>query len=139
MVQKTTITGAAGGQSVTSTAPTTPKPTTTNTHADASTMGGWGTPQVGLLGMARDLQKDLDQMADKADTSTDAGLHYLLTECVLALLRNPQYWVYASSASASERSPEAAEQVHTYSLAHTHKDTHTYTLALLLVRIGLGS
>jgi len=66
--------------------------------------------QVGLLGMARDLQKDLDQMADKADTSTDAGLHYLLTECVLALLRNPEYWVYASSASASERSPEAAEQ-----------------------------
>lgn len=66
--------------------------------------------QVGLLGMARDLQKDLDQIADKADTSTDAGLHYLMTEAVLALLRNPEYWVYACSASASERSPEAAEQ-----------------------------
>jgi hypothetical protein len=73
------------------------------------TLSRW--EQVGLLGMARDLQKDLDQIADKADTSTDAGLHYLMTEAVLALLRNPEYWVYACSASASERSPEAAEQV----------------------------
>ena len=95
--------------------------------------------------MARDLQKDLDQMADKADTSTDAGLHYLLTECVLALLRNPEYWVYASSASASERSPEAAEQVHTHthplclspSLTLTH--AHIHVRALLLVRTRLGS
>lgn len=35
--------------------------------------------QVGLLGLARSLQKDLDRIADKADTSSPEGLHYILT------------------------------------------------------------
>lgn len=34
--------------------------------------------QVGLLGLARGLQKDLDRVARAADTSTPAGLHYVL-------------------------------------------------------------
>jgi len=32
-----------------------------------------------LLGMARSFQKELDQIAKKADTSTPAGLSYVLT------------------------------------------------------------
>ena len=34
--------------------------------------------QVGLLGSARSLQRDLDRIAGKADTSTPAGLHFVL-------------------------------------------------------------
>ena len=52
--------------------------------------------QVGLLGSARDLQKDLNRLANNLDTSTPQGLHYLLTETVLALQRNPQYAVYGA-------------------------------------------
>jgi uncharacterized membrane protein len=32
-----------------------------------------------LLGIARSFQKELDQIAEKADTSTPAGLGYVLT------------------------------------------------------------
>lgn len=35
--------------------------------------------QVGLLGMARTLQQDLDRIAAQADTTTASGLHYVLT------------------------------------------------------------
>lgn len=35
--------------------------------------------QVGLLGMARTLQKDLDRIANQADTTTAEGLHSVLT------------------------------------------------------------
>lgn len=34
--------------------------------------------QVGLLGSARQLQRDLERIADKADTDSPAGLHYIL-------------------------------------------------------------
>jgi uncharacterized membrane protein len=35
--------------------------------------------QVGLLGMGRTLQRDLDRIAGQADTTTAEGLHYVLT------------------------------------------------------------
>ncbi|KAL5980832.1 hypothetical protein ACLOJK_028751 [Asimina triloba] len=35
--------------------------------------------QVGLLGLARSLQKDLDRIAETANTSTSEGLNYVLT------------------------------------------------------------
>ncbi|XP_008681532.1 uncharacterized isoform X1 [Zea mays] len=60
--------------------------------------------QVGLLGMARSFQKELDQIAEKADTSTPAGLSYVLTETTLALLRHPDCCISAySSLSIEER------------------------------------
>ena len=34
--------------------------------------------QVGLLGSARQLQRDLERIAGRADTSSPAGLHYVL-------------------------------------------------------------
>ena len=34
--------------------------------------------QVGLLGSARGLQKDLEKIAGRADTNTPDGLHYVL-------------------------------------------------------------
>jgi hypothetical protein len=41
--------------------------------------------------MARTLQAELDQIAEHADTTTRKGLHYILTEACLALLRHPDY------------------------------------------------
>jgi uncharacterized membrane protein len=37
------------------------------------------TIQVGLLGMGRTLQRDLDKIAGEADTTTAEGLHNVLT------------------------------------------------------------
>ncbi|XVE89838.1 hypothetical protein DITRI_Ditri20bG0026800 [Diplodiscus trichospermus] len=47
--------------------------------------------QVGLLGMGRSLQRDLNRIAGVADTSTSEGLSFVLTETTLALLRHPDY------------------------------------------------
>ncbi|XVF31194.1 hypothetical protein REPUB_Repub16aG0124500 [Reevesia pubescens] len=49
--------------------------------------------QVGLLGMGRSLQKDLNRIAEVADTSTSEGLSFVLTETTLALLRHPDYCI----------------------------------------------
>lgn len=65
--------------------------------------------QIGLLGLARQLQSDLDRIATRADTSTPSGLKYVLEETVLALMRNPDYMVYGGSATMVVRSPEEAE------------------------------
>jgi len=64
--------------------------------------------QVGLLAEARELQADLNTIAQKADTSSTAGLTEVLQESTLALLRHPEYWVYAGSAVQQTRL-EAAE------------------------------
>ena len=53
--------------------------------------------QVGLLASARQLQTDLRRLAGSADTSHAAGLQALLQETTLALLRQPDLWVYANS------------------------------------------
>ena len=52
--------------------------------------------QIGLLASARRLQGDLRQLAATADTSTPTGLQRLLQDVTLALLRNPEYWVYGN-------------------------------------------
>ncbi|KAJ1697356.1 hypothetical protein LUZ63_005868 [Rhynchospora breviuscula] len=66
--------------------------------------------QVGLLGMARSFQRDLDQLAEKADTSTPAGLSYVLTETTLALLRHPDCCISAYSSVDIKRSVEGGEK-----------------------------
>lgn len=65
--------------------------------------------QIGLLGLARQLQPDLDRIAARADTSAPSGLKYVLEETVLALMRNPDYMVYGGSATMVVRGPEEAE------------------------------
>ena len=67
--------------------------------------------QIGLLGLARQLQLDLEDIADAADTSTTEGLHYVLEETVLALLRNPEYCVYGYATSTTVDGPEKAEDM----------------------------
>ncbi|CAI5475412.1 unnamed protein product [Closterium sp. Yama58-4] len=65
--------------------------------------------QVGLLGAARRLQADLERIADRADVTSQDGLHYLLQETILALLRHPDYCVYGFSSSATYRDATAGE------------------------------
>ncbi|XP_042046178.1 uncharacterized protein LOC121792339 [Salvia splendens] len=65
--------------------------------------------QVGLLGLGRSLQKDLNRIAEIADTSTSEGLHYVLTETVLALLRHPDYCISGYSSVDVKRSMEEGE------------------------------
>ncbi|KAL9320357.1 hypothetical protein ACSQ67_012196 [Phaseolus vulgaris] len=65
---------------------------------------------VGLLGMGRTLQKDLNRIAEVADTSTSEGLHYVLTETTLALLRHPDYCISAYSSVDVKRGIEDGEK-----------------------------
>ena len=57
--------------------------------------------QVGLLASAKSLQDDLRSLASSSDTSSSAGLQRLLQETTLALLRQPDLWVYANAESGS--------------------------------------
>lgn len=66
--------------------------------------------QVGLLGMGRTLQRDLNRIAEVADTSTSEGLHYVLTETTLALLRHPDYCISAYSSVDIKRGIEDGEK-----------------------------
>ncbi|KAK3004630.1 hypothetical protein RJ639_019117 [Escallonia herrerae] len=66
--------------------------------------------QVGLLGMARSLQKDLNRIAETADTSTPEGLSYVLTETTLALLRHPDYCISGYSSVDVKRSMDEGEK-----------------------------
>ncbi|OIV95148.1 hypothetical protein TanjilG_21538 [Lupinus angustifolius] len=66
--------------------------------------------QVGLLGMGRSIQKDLNKIAEDADTSSPEGLHYVLTETTLALLRHPDYCISAYSSVDLKRDIEDGEK-----------------------------
>jgi len=52
--------------------------------------------QVGLLATARELQEDLRRLAATANTSDSGGLQKVLQETSLALMRQPDLWVYAN-------------------------------------------
>ncbi|GFQ01321.1 hypothetical protein PHJA_002276000, partial [Phtheirospermum japonicum] len=66
--------------------------------------------KVGLLGLGRSLQKDLNRIAETADTSTSEGLHYVLTETVLALLRHPDYCISTYSSVDIKKSMDEGEK-----------------------------
>jgi len=66
--------------------------------------------QVGLLGLAKALKVDLDSIASKVDTSDPRGLHMLLQETVLALLRNPDYYVYGAATTEQAGDNDDAER-----------------------------
>jgi uncharacterized membrane protein len=57
--------------------------------------------QVGLLASAKALQSDLRQLAARADTSQASGLQRVLQDTTLALLRQPELWVYANAECGS--------------------------------------
>ncbi|BDA41463.1 hypothetical protein COCOBI_02-2430 [Coccomyxa sp. Obi] len=65
--------------------------------------------QVGLLGSARTLQKQLDRIASRADTNSPSGLHYILQETVLQLVRNPEYVQYGATVVSNQRDLDRGE------------------------------
>jgi uncharacterized membrane protein len=77
--------------------------------------------QVGLLANARELQADLDRIAQNADTSSPEGLTQVLQETTLSLLRHPEYWIYAGSTSQQARLESAEAQFNRLALAERSK------------------
>lgn len=77
--------------------------------------------QVGLLANARNLQADLNRIAETADTNSPAGLAQVLQETTLSLLRHPEYWVYASGAAEQSRLEAAETQFNRLALAERSK------------------
>ncbi|KAK8329827.1 hypothetical protein V6Z11_A11G353100 [Gossypium hirsutum] len=66
--------------------------------------------QVGLLGTGRSLQRDLNRIAEVADTSTAEGLGFVLTETSLALLHHPDYCISGYSYVDVKRSMNEGEK-----------------------------
>ncbi|EYU37048.1 hypothetical protein MIMGU_mgv1a018020mg, partial [Erythranthe guttata] len=60
--------------------------------------------QVGLLDLGKSVQRELDGIAETADTSTLKGLHYILTETMVALLRHADCCVFTYSSADVKRS-----------------------------------
>lgn len=79
--------------------------------------------QIGLLAEARYLQDDLNRMALSADTSSAAGLTQVLQEATLSLLRHPEYWQYATTATESTRLLSAEQSFNQLVLAERSKFT----------------
>ncbi len=52
--------------------------------------------QMGLLASAKEIQTDLRQLASNANTSSMEGLKEVLQQTTLALLRQPELWVYGN-------------------------------------------
>ncbi|NRB07946.1 MAG: DUF1517 domain-containing protein [Richelia sp.] len=79
--------------------------------------------QVGLLANARSLQPELNTIAEKADTNTLQGRSEILQEASLALLRHPEYWVYAGSSNKQARLNAAETEFNRFALAERSKFT----------------
>ena len=79
--------------------------------------------QVGLLAEARGLQGELDSLARKANTDTAVGRAQVLQESTLAMLRHPEYWVYAGAESTQTRLEAAEAKFNQFSLAERSKFT----------------
>lgn len=77
--------------------------------------------QVGLLAEARGLQNELNQLAQRADTSSAAGLDLVLQETTLALTRHPEYWAYATSEAQQSRLEAAETQFNRLALTERSK------------------
>ncbi|MGA7935967.1 MAG: DUF1517 domain-containing protein [Kovacikia sp.] len=77
--------------------------------------------QVGLLAEARELQTDLNKLARTADTSSTTGLTHVLQETSLALLRHPEYWVYAGSSVQQARLQSAENEFNRLALSERSK------------------
>ncbi|MEA5567197.1 DUF1517 domain-containing protein [Anabaena sp. UHCC 0399] len=77
--------------------------------------------QVGLLAQARDLQPELNRIAETADTNSPEGRAEVLQETSLALLRHPEYWVYAGAGTQQAKLNAAESQFNRLALAERSK------------------
>jgi uncharacterized membrane protein len=79
--------------------------------------------QVGLLASAGGLKTELNNIAETADTNTNAGRAEVLQEASLALLRHPEYWVYAGGGTQQARLNSAESEFNRLALAERSKFT----------------
>ena len=79
--------------------------------------------QVGMLAGARGLQAELNRIAETADTNTPEGRVEILQEASLALLRHPEYWVYAGGGTKQARLASAEAEFNRLALAERSKFT----------------
>lgn len=77
--------------------------------------------QVGLLAEAKELQKELNDLAQRADTGTSAGRGMVLQEATLALLRHPEYWVYGKTEANVSQMDAAESQFNRFALSERSK------------------
>ncbi|MBE9004418.1 DUF1517 domain-containing protein [Fortiea sp. LEGE XX443] len=77
--------------------------------------------QVGLLAQARNLQPELNKIAEIADTNSPEGRAAVLQETSLALLRHPEYWVYAGGGTQQAKLNSAEGQFNRLALAERSK------------------
>uniref|UniRef100_A0A2P2PJ88 Uncharacterized protein n=1 Tax=Rhizophora mucronata TaxID=61149 RepID=A0A2P2PJ88_RHIMU len=66
--------------------------------------------QVGLLGKASSLQKELNKISKTAETSSSKGWHNILIDTTVALLRHPDYFVSGYSSITSYWRAESVEK-----------------------------
>jgi len=100
--------GFGGGNGGTATAPANPKVTVAKV-------------QVGLLAEAQELQKELNELAQKADTGTPSGRSKVVQEASLSLLRHPEYWVYATGDTNVSRLEQAESEFNRMALSERSK------------------
>ncbi len=79
--------------------------------------------QVGMLASARGLQPELNHIAETADTNSPEGRAEILQEASLALLRHPEYWVYAGGGTHQARLTSAEAEFNRLALAERSKFT----------------
>ncbi len=79
--------------------------------------------QVGLLADARGLQAELNRIAETADTNSPEGRAEVLQETTLALLRHPEYCVYAGGSTQQARLNSAEADFNRLALAERSKFT----------------
>jgi len=79
--------------------------------------------QVGLLAQARELQTELNRLAETADTESPEARAQVLQEASLALLRHPEYWVYAGGNTNQARLNSAEAEFNRLALAERSKFT----------------
>ena len=77
--------------------------------------------QVGLLASARYLQKELNTIAQTADTASPQGQAEVLQESTLALLRHPEYWAYGATESQKAGLASAEAKFNQWALAERSK------------------
>ena len=65
--------------------------------------------QLGLLGSARLVQRDLDKIAMSADTNSRNGLYNLMQDSVISLMRSPEYWVNGNTNGKRTNSQDRCE------------------------------
>ncbi|KAH6826358.1 hypothetical protein C2S53_003725 [Perilla frutescens var. hirtella] len=63
-----------------------------------------------LLDKERSVQKELNQIAETAETSTTEGIHHVLTETLVVLLRHPEYFLSAYTSVDEKSSSEEGER-----------------------------